>query len=95
MIILEFKAKGKKHQYSAIDEAIRTVKFIRNSCIRLWLDNKGTGKYDLSKYCKILAKQFPFANELKSIARQAASVREACALANTSMVINRLFLRQL
>ena len=44
MIILEFKAKGKESQYSAIDEAIRTVKFIRNSCIRLWIDNKGTGK---------------------------------------------------
>ncbi|EGJ31223.1 MULTISPECIES: RNA-guided endonuclease TnpB family protein [Moorena] len=75
MIILEFKAYGKDSQYTAIDEAIRTVKFIRNSCIRLWMDNKGTGKYDLSKYCKILAKQFPFANELNSTARQAASER--------------------
>ncbi|NEO81411.1 transposase, partial [Moorena sp. SIO4G3] len=75
MIILEFKAKGKEPQYSAIDEAIRTVKFIRNSCIRLWLDNKGTGKSDLSRYSKILAKEFPFANELNSTARQAASER--------------------
>ncbi len=75
MIILEFKAKGKESQYSAIDEAIRTVKFIRNSCIRLWLDNKGTGKSDLSKYSKILAKEFSFANELNSTARQAASER--------------------
>uniref|UniRef100_A0A1D9FZI9 Transposase n=1 Tax=Moorena producens (strain JHB) TaxID=1454205 RepID=A0A1D9FZI9_MOOP1 len=75
MIIIEFKAYGKRNQYSAIDEAIRTVKFIRNSCIRLWLDNKGTGKYDLSRYCKVLAKEFPFANELNSSARQAASER--------------------
>ena len=75
MIIIEFKAYGKKPQYKAIDEAIRTVKFIRNSCIRLWMDKKGTGKYDLSKYCKVLAKQFPFANELNSTARQAASER--------------------
>ncbi|NEO95333.1 MAG: transposase [Moorea sp. SIO3G5] len=75
MIILEFKAKGKESQYSAIDEAIRTVKFIRNSCIRLWMDNKGTGKSDLSRYSKILAKEFPFANELNSTARQAASER--------------------
>ncbi|NEP52340.1 MAG: transposase [Moorea sp. SIO3C2] len=81
MIILEFKAKGKKSQYQAIDEAIRTVKFIRNSCIRLWLDNKGTGKYDLSKYCKVLAKQFPFANELNSTARQAASERAWSSIA--------------
>nr|WP_287356439.1 transposase [Moorena sp. SIO3B2] len=75
VIILEFKAKGKESQYSAIDEAIRTVKFIRNSCLRLWLDNKGTGKSDLSRYSKILAKEFSFANELNSTARQAASER--------------------
>ena len=75
MIILEFKAKGKESQYSAIDEAIRAVQFIRNSCIRLWLNNKGTGKSDLSRYSKILAKEFPFANELNSTARQAASER--------------------
>lgn len=75
MMILEFKAKGKKSQYSAIDEAIRTVKFIRNSCLRLWIDNKGTSKFDLSKYSKVLAHQFPFASELNSTARQAASER--------------------
>ncbi|NER50024.1 MAG: transposase, partial [Symploca sp. SIO1A3] len=75
MIIVELKAYGNPHKYQAIDEAIRTVKFIRNSCIRLWMDNKGTGKYDLSKYCKILAKEFPFANELNSTARQAAAER--------------------
>ncbi|NEN98549.1 MAG: transposase [Moorea sp. SIO3I7] len=75
MIILEFKAKGRESQYSAIDEAIRTVKFIRNSCLSLWLDNKGTSKSDLSRYSKILAKEFPFANELNSTARQAASER--------------------
>ncbi|NEO48528.1 MAG: transposase [Moorea sp. SIO4A3] len=75
MIIIEFKAYGKPIQYQAIEEAIRTVKFIRNSCIRLWMDNKGTGKYDLSKYCKILAKEFSFANELNSTARQAAAER--------------------
>ncbi len=81
MIILEFKAYGKDYQYLAIDEAIRTVKFIRNSCLRLWLDNKGTGKYDLSKYCKTLAKQFSFANELNSTARQAASERTWSSIA--------------
>ncbi|NEO20574.1 MULTISPECIES: RNA-guided endonuclease TnpB family protein [unclassified Moorena] len=75
MIILEFKAKGKKHQYSAIDEAIRTVKFIRNSCLRYWMDNKGVNKFDLNKYSAVLAKQFPFANELNSTARQSSAER--------------------
>ena len=75
MIILEFKAKGKKHQYSAIDEAIRTVQFIRNSCIRYWMDNKGVNKFDLNKYSAVLAKRFPFANELNSTARQSSAER--------------------
>ncbi|NEP53635.1 MAG: transposase [Moorea sp. SIO3C2] len=81
MIVLEFKVKGKPSQYSAIDEAIRTVRFIRNSCIRLWMDNKGTSKNDLSKYSKILAKEFPFANQLNSTARQAASERAWSSIA--------------
>ncbi|NEO46533.1 MAG: transposase [Moorea sp. SIO4A3] len=75
MIILEFKAYGKKQQYQAIEEAIRTVKFVRNSCLRLWIDNKGINKYDLNKYCKVLAKEFPFTNALNSTARQAAAER--------------------
>ncbi|NEO51300.1 MAG: transposase [Moorea sp. SIO4A3] len=73
MIVYEFKAKGKDSQYKAIDEAIRTYKFIRNSCLRYWMDNKGVGKYDLNKYCRVLAKEFPFANQLNSQARQSAA----------------------
>ncbi|MGB3403527.1 MAG: transposase [Microcoleaceae cyanobacterium] len=78
MIIYEFKVYGKERQYQAIDNAIRTAQFVRNKCLRLWIDNKGEKsltKYDLNKYCKILAKEFPFANELNSTARQAAAER--------------------
>ena len=75
MIVLEFKVKGKKNQYSAIDEAIRTVKFIRNSCLRYWMDNKGVNKFDLNKYSAVLAKKFPFASELNSTARQSSAER--------------------
>jgi len=75
MLVLEFKAYGKTNQFTAVDEAIRTAKFIRNSCIRLWMDNKGTGKNDLQKYCAVLAKEFPFADELNSMARQASAER--------------------
>ncbi|NEP32908.1 transposase [Moorena sp. SIO3B2] len=81
MIILEFKAYGKKGQYQSIDEAIRTVKFVRNSCLRLWMDNQGLNKYDLNKYCKTLAKNFSFANELNSTARQAAAERAWSSIA--------------
>ena len=75
MIVLEFKTYGKSRQSKAVDEAVRTAQFIRNSCIRLWMDSKGTGKNDLQKYCAVLAKEFPFANELNSMARQASAER--------------------
>jgi putative transposase len=75
MLVFEFKAYGKSAQLAAINDAIRTAKFIRNSCIRLWMDVKGTGKNDLQKYCAVLAANFPFANELNSMARQASAER--------------------
>jgi putative transposase len=75
MLVFEFKAYGKSAQFAAVDEAIRTAKFIRNSCIRLWMDVKGTGKNDLQKYCAVLAANFPFADELNSMARQASAER--------------------
>ena len=39
------------------------------------MDNKGGGKYDLNKYCAVLAAEFPFAKELNSMARQSAAER--------------------
>jgi putative transposase len=75
MLVFEFKAYGKSAQLAAIDDAIRTAKFVRNSCIRLWMDVKGMGKNDLQKYCAVLAANFPFANELNSMARQASAER--------------------
>ncbi|QLE49847.1 transposase [Nostoc sp. C057] len=75
MLVFEFKAYGKSAQLVAIDDAMRTAKFIRNSCIRLWMDVKGTLKNDLQKYCAVLAANFPFANELNSMARQASAER--------------------
>ncbi len=81
MIIYEFKIKGKDAQYRAIDEAIRTSQFIQNKCLRYWMDNEKTGKYDLNKYCSVLAAEFPFADELNSMARQAAAERAWSAIA--------------
>ena len=75
MLVLEFKVKAKTQQYQAIDDAIRTAQFIRNKCLRLWIDNKGVNKYDLSAYCRVLAHDFKFANELNSQARQVSAER--------------------
>ncbi|NJN23713.1 MAG: IS200/IS605 family element transposase accessory protein TnpB [Acaryochloridaceae cyanobacterium RL_2_7] len=75
MLVLEFKARTNSQKATAIDEAIRAAQFIRNKSLRLWLDVRGTSKNDLQKYCKVLAKEFPFAASLNSMARQAAADR--------------------
>ncbi|MEG4024998.1 transposase [Microcoleus sp. S13C4] len=75
MLVFEFKAYGKSNQFKAVDEAIRTAKFVRNSCLRYWMDNKKVGKNDLNKYCAVLGRDFPFADELNSMARQASAER--------------------
>ena len=80
MLVLEFRAYGKSQQFIAIEEAIRTVQFIRNKCIRLWIDNPKTSKYDLSKYSAILAKEFSFANKLNAMSRQASAERAWAAI---------------
>jgi putative transposase len=64
-----------------VDEAIRTFQFVRNKALRHWMDNKGTGKYDLSRLCAVLAKQFAWAGKLNSMARQAAAERAWAAIA--------------
>jgi len=75
MIVLETKLKGTAEQYGRLDEAIRTAQFVRNSCIRYWMDNKEVGKGDLSKLCAVLAKEFEWATRLNSMARQASAER--------------------
>jgi putative transposase len=75
MLVLEAKLKGKTEQYSLIDEAIRTALFCRNKALRYWIDNRGTGRYDLNKFMAVLAKDFDFANKLNSQARQSSAER--------------------
>jgi transposase len=83
MIVLEMKAVVKPHQAQAIDEAIRTVQFVRNKALRLWMDAKQedkVDKYNLNKYCAVLAKEYKFTDELNSTARQAAAERAWSAI---------------
>ena len=75
MLIYEYKLDGTQAHYAAIDEAIRVVQFIRNKCLRLWMDTRGIGKNDLQCFCAVLAKEYPFANHLNSQARQASADR--------------------
>ncbi len=80
MLILEYKLRANKRQQSAIDEAIRTTQFVRNKALRLWMDSRGVGPYQLQALCSQLAKEFPFAARLNSMARQAAADRAWCAI---------------
>ncbi len=76
----EYKIHGTKRQYAAIEEAIRVTQFIRNKCVRLWMDTRGTNKNDLQCACADLAKAYPFARRLNSQARQAAADRAWAAI---------------
>lgn len=80
MVIYEFKAVINKQQMVAIDEAIRITQFIRNKCLRFWMDNQNVKPYDLNKYTAVLANEFPKADKLNSMARQAAAERVAFAI---------------
>lgn len=75
MLIYEYKVAGTKKQFAAIDDAIRVVQFIRNKCLRLWMDTRGIHKNALQCSCAVLAKEYSFANCLNSQARQASADR--------------------
>ena len=78
MLVVEAKLKnGTPEQYHQLDEAIKTSQFVRNSCVRYWMDNKGTTRNDLQKLCAVLAnnKETLWVNKLNSQARQSAADR--------------------
>ncbi len=58
MLIYEYKLDGSKQQYTAINEAIRVVQFIRNKCLRKWMDERGISKNEVQCYCATLAKEY-------------------------------------
>jgi len=80
MLVYEYKLDGTTKQYAAIDEAIRVVQFIRNTCLRLWMNSERVSKNDLQIACAVLAKEFPFASRLNSQARQASADRAWLAI---------------
>lgn len=88
MFVYEFKCLGTPKQYQAVDEAIRTSQFIRNKCLRYWMDNRMVNGYDLNKYTARLAKEFPFADQLNSTSRQAMRCRARFANSRALLVRN-------
>ncbi len=77
MSVYESKLEGTHNQYEKLNQAIRTGRFVRNSIIRAWMDNRIKSRNDAYKYCKILAccPEFPWAKQLNSMARQAHAER--------------------
>ncbi|MFB2981903.1 transposase [Microseira sp. BLCC-F43] len=78
MLVLEYKVKAKPAQYQAIEEAIRTVQFVKNKCIRYyWMDAAAAkiNGFALNKYSTVLRNDFPFVKDLNSMAVQAAAER--------------------
>ena len=57
MIVFEAKLQGTDGQYRALDEALRTARFVRNMCLKYWIENKGVSRYDLNKYCARSSRQ--------------------------------------
>ena len=82
MLTLEYKVDGTPTQYAAIDEGIRVVQFIRNKCLRAWIDRLQEGKNfeAMSVYTAVLAKEFAFAGRLGSQTRQASAERAWAAV---------------
>jgi putative transposase len=78
--VYEYKVDGTQRQYQAIEEAIRITQFIRNKCVRLWMETRGTNRNDLQCYCAELAKAYTFAKALNAQARQAAADRAWAAI---------------
>jgi len=79
MLVLEYKLVAHKQQVVSIEEAMRTSQFVRNKCLRLWKDTNAD-KNKLYTHCAVIAKEYSFASNLNSQARQAASERAACAI---------------
>ncbi|MBE3564609.1 MAG: hypothetical protein IMW90_02655 [Thermogemmatispora sp.] len=66
MLIYECKSRGNQAQYDAIEEARRVTQFIRNKCLRLWMNPRGTSRNGRQCFCSQLANGYVFALRLDS-----------------------------
>lgn len=82
MITLEFKLKGKEPQYRIVDEMIRTFQFVRNRCLRFWMDGERVKLSEVNAEATRVRHnpEFPWAGKLESSSAQAASERAMAAI---------------
>ena len=80
MRVIEFKLKTNPHQKIAIQEAIRVGQFIRNKCLRFWMDSTKEDQVNYGTLCRLTTElsnspEFSFVGKLNSMARQASAER--------------------
>ncbi len=63
-----------------MDEAIRTAQFVRNACVRFWMDGEKVSKNDVYKHTTKLRAEYPWCKKLNSTAVQAAGERAWSAI---------------
>ena len=83
MLVLEYKVKAKPSQYQAIEEAIRTVQFVRNKCLRHWMDAPKEAKVNYARLCNHvteLRNTYSFVKDLNVHAGQASAERAWLAI---------------
>jgi putative transposase len=72
---LECKLVATAEQRGKMDEAIRTAQFVRNRCVRFWMDGEKVSKNDVYKHTTALQAEFSWCKQLNSTAVQAAGER--------------------
>lgn len=85
MLVYEYRIKANNTKLAAIDGAIRTGQYIRNKCLRYWMDadrELKINRFALNKYSTIVANdpKMPFAKLMHSNARQASAERAWIAI---------------
>jgi putative transposase len=80
MRVIEFKLKVNPSQEIAIQEAIRVGQFIRNKCLRFWMDSTKEDQVNYGTLCRLTTElsnspEFSFVGKLNSMARQASAER--------------------
>jgi len=78
MRVIEFKLKVSQQQQVAISEAIRIGQFVRNKCLRFWMDSTKEDQVNYASLCRYVTElsknsDFPFLVNLNSMARQASA----------------------
>jgi putative transposase len=80
---MEYKVKAKYNHYKAIEEAIGTVQFVRNKCLRYWMDSPKEAKINYARLCHHvteLRNTYPFVKDLNVHAGQASAERAWLAI---------------